>query len=248
MLIDAKTIEGFKIQATDGAIGEVHDILFDDVEWTVRYFVVNTGSWFNRGQVLLSPESVSEIDRDGRSLVVALKRQQVKDSPDVSSDLPVSRQEEERLRSYYAWPVYWGGTGLGDGLGGAISPAVLPSAAAVWTLRASDRADGAEVPPPPARESEPPGDPHLHSTREIRGYGIEAMDGEIGHVEDLLVEDGHWAVHQLVVDTKNWWPGRKVAVSTYLIRDVRWSDREVSVNISRDELKQSPEAASLHAG
>jgi uncharacterized protein YrrD len=248
MLIDAKGIEGFKIHATDGDIGEVHDILFDDAEWTVRYFVVNTGTWFDREQVLLSPECVRECDWERRSLVVALERQQVKDSPDVLSDKPVSRLEEERLRSYYAWPVYWGGIGIDGGFGASVTPAVLPSAAALWTLPAADQGTGAEnenAAPPPANEQESSGDPHLRSVRDIRGYDIRAIDGELGHVEDVLVDDALWALHEFVIDTKNWWPGRKVVVSPHHIRDVRWEDRTVTVDLTREELKQAPEASAF---
>lgn len=250
MLIDAKTLEGFKIHATDGDVGEVHDVLFDDAQWTVRYFVVSTGSWFNRERVLLSPECVTSIDVDGRGLGVSLRRQQVKDSPDVTSDLPVSRQEEERLRSYYAWPVYWGGAGLGDTMGGAISPAVAPVAPPLMVTRQINEdlpADEAGA-PPAAHESESSGDPHLRSVRELRDYGIGARDGEIGHVEDLLIDASEWTVHQLVVDTKNWWPGRKVVVSPDHIHEARWSDRTVSVDLTRDQVKNAPEFATEHVG
>jgi sporulation protein YlmC with PRC-barrel domain len=250
MLIDAKTIEGFKIHATDGVIGEVHDIWFDDAAWTVRYFVVNTGTWFSREQVLLSPESVTEIDWADRSLAVALKCQQVKDSPDLGSIKTVSRQEEARLRDYYAWPVYWSATGLGDGLGGPISPVGLPDAA-LWTTRATEGVqsitNNESVPPSlGAVNAEPVGDPHLRSVREVRNYAISATDGEIGHVEDLVVDDEHWTINQLVVDTKNWWPGRKVTVSPDHIREVRWADRTVTVNLTRRKIKHAPEPVLEH--
>lgn len=242
MLIEAKTIEGFKIQATDGDVGEVYDILFDDADWVVRYFVVSTGSWFNRERVLLSPECVSHVDLDGRTVPVLLKRQQVKDSPDVTADMPVSRQEEERLRSYYAWPVYWGGSGMSGNLGGAITPAVAPGAPILLMSTAGEglRDDTA---PPVTKEEEPLGDPHLRSVREVRGYEIGATDGGLGHVEDLMIDDATWEVRQMIVDTSNWWSGRKVMVPPSHIQQVRWSDRTVSVDITRDAVKAAPELA-----
>lgn len=245
MLIDAKTIEGFKIHAKDGVIGEVHDILFDDAAWTVRYLVVNTGPWFNRERVLLSPECVADIDNEHHELLVSLTRQQVKDSPDISTNQPVSRQEEERLRSYYAWPVYWGAGGVGLGLDPTVSPAVMPDASAFWTTRPSiaERAAGVGDGPAAAYESEPAGDPHLRSLREVRDYAIAATDGDIGHVQDLLVDDTHWTVHQLVVDTRNWLPGRKVAVAPDQIRDVRWSDHTVTVGLTKEQIERAPEPA-----
>lgn len=242
MLIEAKTLEGFKIQATDGVVGEVSDVLFDDADWVVRYFVVSTGSWFNRERVLLSPECVTSLDVDGRGMGVSLGRQQVKDSPDVSSDLPVSRQEEERLRSYYAWPVYWGAAGLGGTLDGAVSPAVVPGAPILLRPRAEGTL-GANEAPPVAQETEPLGDPHLRSVREVRGYGIDATDGDIGHVVDVLIDDATWTVHHVAADTSNWWPGRRVMVSPHHVREVRWSDRMVAVDLTREGLKHAPEMA-----
>ena len=52
-------------------------------------------------------------------------------------------------------------------------------------------------------------DPHLRSIAAVTGYHIHASDGEIGHVEDFLVEDADWSIHYLVVDTKNWWLGEE---------------------------------------
>ena len=56
-------------------------------------------------------------------------------------------------------------------------------------------------------------DPHLRSIEAVTGYHIHASDGEIGHVEDFLIEDADWSIRYLVVDTKNWWPGKKVLIS-----------------------------------
>ncbi len=246
MLIDAKTIEGLKIQATDGAIGEVDDILFDDASWTVRYFVVNTGTWFNRERVLLSPESFRGIDWDHRSVVVGLKRQQVKDSPDVSTNLPVSRFEEERLRGYYAWPTYWGDAGLGGEFGAGVMPGTVPSG--LWTMRPPpvQRGEHEQLTPLPAREPVPEGNPHLRSARELRGYGIGATDGEIGHVEDVQVDDSRWTIAEIVVDTTNWWPGGNVAMSPEHVREVRWADHTLAVDLTRQQVKEAPEVAAGH--
>jgi sporulation protein YlmC with PRC-barrel domain len=43
----------------------------------------------------------------------------------------------------------------------------------------------------------------LRSTREVIGYHIAASDGEIGHVDDFVINDGSWTVRHIVVDTSN---------------------------------------------
>lgn len=81
----------------------------------------------------------------------------------------------------------------------------------------------------------------LRSAREVTGYGIDASDGSIGHVEDLVAEEGTWAVRWLVVDTRNWLPGgRKVLVSPRWIAGIRWNENSVRVDLDRDSIKDSP--------
>ena len=44
MLIHAKPMESYEINARDGMIGKVKDLYFDDQKWAVRYVVVDTGA------------------------------------------------------------------------------------------------------------------------------------------------------------------------------------------------------------
>ena len=84
-------------------------------------------------------------------------------------------------------------------------------------------------------------DPNLRSTGTVTGYNLQAQDGEIGHVEDFIIDDETWAIRYLVVDTKNWWPGKHVLVSPQWIDRVSWEESKVFVNLSREIIKQSPE-------
>jgi hypothetical protein len=67
-----------------------------------------------------------------------------------------------------------------------------------------------------------------------------ASDGEIGHVEDFLVEEADWSIHYLVVDTKNWWPRKKVLISPHSIREIDWTDNLVNISVDRQRVKDSP--------
>jgi hypothetical protein len=83
-------------------------------------------------------------------------------------------------------------------------------------------------------------DPHLRSIQEVVGYHIHADDGEIGHVEDFLMEEADWSIHYLVVDTKNWWPGKKVLISPRSVKDIDWTDNLVNISVNRQRVKDSP--------
>jgi hypothetical protein len=81
----------------------------------------------------------------------------------------------------------------------------------------------------------------LRSTHEVSGYHIQATDGEIGHVEDFIIDDDTWTIRYLLINTLNWWPGKKVLVSPQWIERVSWGESKVFVNLSRETIKQSPE-------
>src|SRR5262249_12390058 len=108
MMRTISSLKGQGVAATDGDIGSVQDIYFDDMTWTVRYFVVDTGTWLPGRQVLLSPMSLRGVNADGK-VVVPLSRGQVEQSPSVDTDKPVNRQYEMQYAQYYGYPYYWTG-------------------------------------------------------------------------------------------------------------------------------------------
>lgn len=244
MLRNAKFFEGFELSASDGTIGKVKDVYFDDERWHVRYFVVDTGGWLNGRMVLISPEAVTTPRYHDKTLSTALTQEQVRNSPHVDTDRPVSRQQELELNQYYAWPYYWSAPMLGTGYG-YVGAAAAPTAAALRaeiapkerTVGAAPRETSIEA---DVREATK-GDPHLRSAGVVRGYKIEARDGSLGHVEDFLIEDNSWAVRYLLVDTRNWWPGKKVLVPLSHIRDIDWANSRLHVDLPREEIKAGPE-------
>lgn len=223
MLLSAETICKFGIHATDGEIGKVRDVYFDDATWTIRYFVVQTGHWLAARQVLISPAGVTSVNGATRTLDVSLSRQQVQDSPDIDTDKPVSRQHEAQLVNYYGWPIYWE-TPYTDGR----TPEPIPMGDKLLE-------DEAQV------EATKHWSPHLRSLSEVRGYFIHAEDGDIGHVDDMLVADKGWIIRYVVVDTRNWLPGRRVLISPLWIKDVSWAQRHVSVDLLRHTIREAPQ-------
>ena len=91
-----------------------------------------------------------------------------------------------------------------------------------------------------AVEAQEDNDMHLRSVKAVTGCHIHASDGEIGHVADFLVEDADWRIHYLVVDTRNWWPGRKILVSPRSIKEINWANRQVDLNVVRQRVKDAP--------
>jgi len=220
MLSNAKTLHGYTLDSRDGEIGKVKEFYFDDQHWAIRYLVADTGDWLMDRQVLISPYALIAVNEEKQRVAIDLTNKQIEDSPSLNRDKPVSRQFEESYYGHYGWPYYWSGLN-------------------VW---------GAFAYPVPRPEkgrrsvqNEKTWDPHLRSTHDVSGYHIQAADDEIGHVEDFIIDDETWAIRYLIIDTRNWWPGKRVLISPQWIERVSWDESKVFVNIPRETIKQSPE-------
>ena len=115
MLRNSKDLEECVIGATDGTIGDVKDLYFDDEAWVIRYLVVATGDWLANRKVLISPFSLSQPQWAQKLLRASITKEQVKNSPDIDTDRSVSRQHEVQYLKYYRYPSYWGGGLWGGG-------------------------------------------------------------------------------------------------------------------------------------
>lgn len=240
MLQVASALKGFAIEAQDGTLGTVSDFLFDDSTWKVRWLVVDTGNWLSGRKVLVHPSAVSWADHGSRELTVALTMDQVKGSPDIGQDRPVSQQMQSDLYSYYGWDPLWGGGMYGAGMyggglfGGGMGAIASPLSAR--TYFGADAVRDAER----AESSLDDGDPHLRSIDEVTGYDVHATDGTIGHVEEFLIDSATWGIRYLVVNTSNWWVGQHVLISPYAVKDVDWPDHHVQLDVARAKVKASP--------
>lgn len=217
-------LTGYQIRATDGTIGAVDDLLFDDRHFVLRWIVVDTGTWLPGRRVLLPPSALKITDQNKREFKTELTRDQIEAAPGLETDKPVSRQLEVDIFHHYSWNPYWYGTY------GAPLPVDM----------------GAPIPPENRDPSNAPqdktdDDSHLRSANEVTGYYVEATDGDIGHIEDFMIDEDDWAIRYLMVDTKNWWPGKMVLASPDWLIDIAWSDRKVFVDVTRDKVKEAPE-------
>lgn len=224
MLLSTKAVIGCSLENGEGSVGTAHDLFFNDESWVVRYLVVSTGRWLSGRHVLLPPTVVEQRDWPNRRLWVPLTQQQMGDSPEVDTEKSVSRQKELELDRYPAWPAW-------TPVGGIVPP-IARAAASVAAL--SQEAEDIE------------GDSHLRSVSEVTGYHIEAADGSVGHVEELIMDDegelhGPWEIRYLVVDTRNWLPGRKVLVAPCWAESISWDERKVRVDLNRQQIKDAPQ-------
>jgi uncharacterized protein YrrD len=223
MLKSAKNLKGWRLGARDGEIGHVTDFYFDDESWTIRYLVADTGGWLGGREVLISPHAVLGIEEEPAKLVsVDLTKEQVKGSPPIDKDKPVSRQFEQEYCKYYEWPLYWEGPDLWG---------AMPAPVVGYVPGAAEQAE---------KRQTRSGDPHLRSLKEISGYPIHARDGEIGHTADLLFDTEGWAIRYLVVHTGRLWSGKSVLLSPAWVTSVSWEESRIHANLERSTIEHAP--------
>ncbi len=233
MLQSTEKLKGYAIIATDGDIGKIDDVYFDDQKWAIRYFVIDTGGWLTGRQVLISPISVREVDWNKRSVHLDLTRQQIKASPGIDTEQPVSRRQEAELYRHYDYPLYWAGPLLW-GFG------ALPPLGGLLHRGSSADPESLDT------ESHDQVNSHLRSSDEVIGYDIRETNGSIGHVEDFLFDSQDWSIRFMLVNTGHWLPGKHVLISPQLITEVDWPSEHVVVNVTREEVENSPEYDPAH--
>ena len=226
MLASFRDIRRFEVDGSDGRVGRMTDLLFDDRDWRVRYLVVDTGGFLTPHPVLLGPELVERVASEERTVVVGVDRERVANSPPVESQPPVSRRQEEAMRAYFGLPP----------LHNPPAPGVD-----VWGRPVDRRAPHPVEAERRAVEAENH-DPHLKSARTWLGYGVEGAGEHLGAVDDLLVEPGEsWRVRHLVVDTGRWLPGEQRLVATAWIGAVSHDARFVRIDADRERMRQAPD-------
>jgi len=207
MLLDLKTLTGSSVIATDGEMGKVRNFLFDDLSWTIHYLVVDAGTWFKRQDVVLAISAVEQPDREKRTINVRLTREQVRDSPDVDTEKPVSRQQAIAMEEYWGKMAYWVSTHME---GGALIPTGRKYP--IHTIE----------------------DPHLRSAWDLLDYEVCATDGEIGRLEGLIMDEASWHLGYLDVKAGDWLRNRSVLIPTLWVNSVSWADCRINLHHSRD--------------
>jgi len=215
------TFKNYTIEAPDGKAGYVTDILFQDDDWKLRWFVINAGSWLFGRDLLIRPAALGRPDIREHAFPVALTIAEVQASRSSNSDQPVFKQMEQNLNAYGASGPMWdigafGGYGNGsfNGMSNITGQQQYAEAQAF--------------------------DPHLRGMAQVFGYAVHALDGDIGHLEDFLVDDETWQIDHAVVDTKNWGFGKHVLVPASEIKSVNWGEQYIRVDQTRYAIKCGP--------
>ena len=154
--------------------------------------------------------------------MVKLMREKIEQCPPLEELSPVTREWETAYSDFLGLPYHWQETAL-------------------WAKVETTLSEVADL-----DTAIPDGDSHtsprLHSTAEVKGYEIHALDGIIGHVHDFLLDDTTWRIMALAINTRNWLPGgRNVVVHEESIDSVCIEDKFVKLTLTTEAIGSLPE-------
>ncbi len=238
MLFAASGLIGRAVAASDGRIGAVKDFLFDDRSWRIRWMVVDTGHWLRGRKVLIHPSAIAPIALpprpalpmltfgDQMAVSVNLTTRLVEASPDARADEPVTERLEHRLYQHYGWDPFWGASHFGGS-----APVAEPSGLPLPAEESEGRVGASE---------EPYKDLHLGSAAAFKSLSVQAADGAIGPVDNVLIDDVRWTIRYFIVATGGWLAGKLVQLAPWAVTGIDWSDQRMSMNVTREQVNSAP--------
>ena len=219
-LVKLNDIKTYYCEAADGKIGPYEDIYFDAYRFAVRFLLVDTQQWLPERKVILSPFTVGAIDDQNQLVYIELAQHQIKNSPPLATDQPVSRQYEEQYFKYYGWPPYWDSLSWPNTL----------------RVRASDISASL-----PHRTLSSHIENNLHRASKILGYSVALTEGPIGKLNDFVIDTHYWVVRYMEIDTRNWLDHKNFSLITpSMILGIDWPEKRISVDVSRKTLQNAP--------
>lgn len=218
---NAKTLSSFSLETQDHTKGKIKDLLFDEVQWVIRYVEADFGGFFEYKRVLVPRVFLESPDWEGRHFPISLRDSEINKCPDIQNHLPVSRKYEKELYNHYRISPYWPTINMGMS-GGFFPPRPI-------------NIKGKEL-------DEEDLDTILRSYKEVQGYHINALDGKLGHLEDIVIDVKNWQIIYAIVDTSNWLPwSKKVLIPLGSMDKINFVEREVHIRMNTEAIKNAPE-------
>jgi hypothetical protein len=238
MLRSLKELESYEIGASEGSIGCVKAFYFDDIDWIIRYLYLDAGTWLSSQRVLLSPESIRREILEQKGLLVTGAGEPGGKISDLDADESNRQREEMPYLGYYGYRYHWTGKGL---RGESDYPGMLIKGVGYGDsggeYRPAQDAHDGQVSDDAGFKR---GDPRLQNARRIVGYRVQASDGDLGRVQELLIDDKTWAIRFMVVEAGDWWRGHRLLIAPHWIHAADWVDECISLDLTQTIAKAAP--------
>lgn len=226
---------GYPVEAQDGKVGKVRDVLFGDRHWRVRFLDVDSRrglhaylrhryeAGFGEGnptRFLIERDVLGEptLGIDRRTIGLRLKRSEVEERPSLTETQPVEEKYESEFRRFFRRTLAEE-TGFSGTYGSA---GYLP------TLAAYDHSD--EDLHEHLRRMDAIAGEHMHSAKAVLGYRVRSAEETLGSVADLIVSVETWTIDALVLTTHRGFPSRKYLLPMESVIRFDWARSGVEVS------------------
>jgi hypothetical protein len=251
----ANNLLDFIIIGSDGYLGPLRDIYFDDGEWTFRYLVIEIAEPDTTSRYLISPLSIKQISFERKEIYIRLDQEKIINSPEIDVNLPISRQNEIALRRYYEWPVYWGETEFLDtpphsGLEKPLIPFDTERFADEPPEFLSDENDELTGIEPiddelletdfAHSEEDVTYNSELRSYIELLGYRIQCTDSDSSFIADLIYDDIDWIIKYIVLNLGNSLTNELILMTLHWVNGINWSKSRMLVTLDQQQLNSAP--------
>jgi len=216
-----KNLTGFSIETLDKVNGIVRDFLFDEEKWIIKYMEAEFGNIYSNKKILIPRHFLKNPNWEHRIFPINLTGETVTKCPVSKNTEIVSREYEEEIKSYY-------------GIEGAKEYEYVQPTTIVFPPR--------PIKPPAKKANDTYLESSVRSFREVHRYQIHTTDKNLGHVEDMIVDDDDWQIVYLLIDTSNWSPiSKKVLVPIDQLKEISYAQKEVKIGWHSENLMNAPE-------
>lgn len=230
MLRKMSALQNFNLRGVNGDLGKVTDFYFDQHQFILRYIIIDTGSWLKDEQTIISTEVIKNIDYQNKLINTDLEAEKIESAPSPDKNKPVSKAVEEKLSKYFNWPLYW----ISDH--STAGPTILAGSPMREKLY-----DFQNIIDEKSLNTEDEVESNLRSFKEVKNYHIKAENKEFGYLKDLFVDEDNWQIRYLLIDTRNFFPGKKILIAPSWIQNISWDKEKIYISQTKEELKNCPE-------
>ncbi|PSL50806.1 PRC-barrel domain protein [Salsuginibacillus halophilus] len=227
MLFEAKKLRNFGVITSDGELGKIDDVYMDEDQWVIRYLVVNRKPLLPGGKVLVSPIAVERMDINGQTIHLNVTKEELEEAPGKEEAEPITRKKELELHHHFGYGYYW----PAQGMWGSFPYPHQLRVEAPHHQRPQELPNEEEIKVRSLKEM----------TGDWSGYDVEGSDGDIGTIDDVIVEDDTWNIRYISVDTGRLFSTGHAVLSSSWILHTEDEEKKVRVKMARHEVQAAPE-------
>lgn len=213
------------IHATDGEIGKIKDLYFND-NWEIRFFIVDTRKWLPGKKVLLPFHVREEINIEEGYIRVDRDKETIREGPKVPEDDNFVSAYQETVLDYFGWNSYKDSAVLDSDHG------------PVTTAGSSEPNHRGSVPPEPDLAAPEKQTDNLRSLEEFMEFKVHAKDGKIGIVDNVILTEKGEIQYLVVNSNESYVENNLYLYRTDQVTSVDWFEKDLYLDDSVEGLDQ----------